>query len=89
MVLETVVHLTNFHAEENPIGCAPKLKSGKGADTWGMKRLNVGLIWPMAKLTRWEFKFHAGKKREYHIIRGNVISTRSLLCMLHAYRRGR
>ena len=29
-MLETVVHLTNFHAEENPIGCAPKLKSGKG-----------------------------------------------------------
>ena len=84
-MLETVVHLTNFHAESDLMRYEIKEHRMCG----GMKRLNVGLIWPMAKLTRWEFKFHEEKKREYHIIRGNVISTRSLLCMLHAYRRGR
>ena len=58
----------------------PEIKeweAGAEGQTWGMKRLNVGLIWPMAKLTRWEFKFHVERK-EYDI-RGNVISTRSLL----------
>ena len=43
VVLETVVHLTNFHAEENPIGCAPKLKSGKGGRHLGDEKTKRGI----------------------------------------------